>query len=259
MPSPSTPSPSIPSHGDESTCRALATSLSRTSLIGQLIMVGVRTGGVSAADVVPASVGSANQPIGALRRGYGSDPAVVARKVTAFVRGMASAGVATSVKHFPGLGRVRGNTDTEADVVDAQTVRHDPLLAAFSPGTAAGVGLVMISLATYSRIDPDRPAAFSSTVITGMLRGDLGFGGVVISDDLDAQAVSGYPAGERATRFLRAGGDLVLVGHSYLVPPMAAAISAAADRDPRFSATLVDSATRVLTLKARHGLAPCRS
>jgi beta-glucosidase-like glycosyl hydrolase len=60
------------------------------------------------ADVVPADLGSANAPIGALRRGYGSDPETVAAKASAFVRGMDRAGVATAVKHFPGLGRGAG-------------------------------------------------------------------------------------------------------------------------------------------------------
>ena len=63
------------------------------------------------ADVVPMPMVWVNQPIGQLRRGYGPSPKTVAAKVTAFTEGMDRAGVATAVKHFPGLGRVRGNTD----------------------------------------------------------------------------------------------------------------------------------------------------
>ena len=76
------------------------------------------------ADVVPMSMAWVNQPIGSLRRGYDSAPEKVAAKVTAFIEGMDRAGVA-AVKHFPGLGRVRGNTDYVSRVVDTRTTRHD--------------------------------------------------------------------------------------------------------------------------------------
>ena len=67
-----------------------------------------------------------NAPIGRLRRGYGSSPRTVAAKAAAFVEGMDRAGVATAVKHFPGLGRVRGNTDFARRVVDGETTRTRP-------------------------------------------------------------------------------------------------------------------------------------
>lgn len=89
------------------------------------------------ADVVPASLGSANAPIGALDRGYGSTPGAVSKHVTAFINGMDAAGVMTSVKHFPGLGRVKGNTDFSSGVVDTVTVRGDDDLAPFAAGIEA--------------------------------------------------------------------------------------------------------------------------
>ena len=71
--------------------------------------------------------------------------------------------------------------------------------------------MVMVATATYPRIDPDNRAVFSRTVINGMVRGDLGFDGVVIADDLGAAAeVASVPAGRRAVRFVAAGGDIVI-------------------------------------------------
>jgi beta-N-acetylhexosaminidase len=81
-------------------------------------------------------------------------------------------------------------------VVDDVTVRGDPLLAPFAEGIRAGADLVMVAIATYRRIDPDNRAVFSRTVIQGMLRGDLGYDGVVITDDVGAAAeVASVPAG----------------------------------------------------------------
>ncbi len=222
----------------------------------QLRTAGIDVNLAPVADVVPAALRAVNAPIGRLERGYGSDPEVVARKVAAYVRGMDAAEVATAVKHFPGLGRVRGNTDFEADVVDGQTRRDDPGLAGFRAAVRAGVDLVMIASARYRRIDPDHRAAFSPTVM-GMIREDLEFAGVIISDDLAAVAFDDVPARARAVRFLRAGGDLAIVGDIGLVAPMAEAVIKAAEADAEFAAAVAAKATRVVTLKARRGLVDC--
>ena len=89
----------------------------------QLKEAGINANLAPVADVVPMSMAWVNQPIGQLRRGYDSSPKKVAAKVTAFTEGMDRAGVATAVKHFPGLGRVRGNTDYVSRVVDTRTTR----------------------------------------------------------------------------------------------------------------------------------------
>jgi beta-N-acetylhexosaminidase len=224
----------------------------------QLKEVGVTLDLAPVADVVPADVGNDNAPIGALDRGYGSTPRPVGQHVAAFIRGMSAAGVMTSVKHFPGLGRVRGNTDFSSNVVDDVTVRHDPLLAPFRAGIDAGTESVLISTATYSRIDPDRRAVFSPTVIQGMLRGDLGYSGVVISDDLGAAAqVASVPVGQRATRFVAAGGDIVITADASLTGTMIDALVRKAGQDKAFAADLQRSVQRVLALKQRHGLVTC--
>jgi beta-N-acetylhexosaminidase len=224
----------------------------------QLKQAGVNIDLAPVADVVPAEVGDENAPIGALDREYGSTPGPVGQHVAAFVRGMDAAGVMTSVKHFPGLGRVRGNTDFSSGVVDTVTVRGDALLAPFAAGIQAGADMVMISTATYKKIDPDHRAVFSPTVIQGMLRGDLRYGGVVITDDVGAAAeVASVPAGERATRFVAAGGDIVITAKASLTATMVDALVDKAQQDKAFEALLKSSVRRVLALKQRNDLVSC--
>lgn len=152
-----------------------------------------------------------NPPIGAFDREYGHTPSVVSTKGVAVLRGLVAEGVSTAVKHFPGLGRVTANTDTTAHVTDRVTTTHDAYLKPFAAAIAAKTAFVMMSSATYTRIDAKIPAAFSKKAITGLLRKQLGFKGIVISDDLGAaKQVASVPVGQRATRFIAAGGDLVL-------------------------------------------------
>ncbi|WP_238158089.1 glycoside hydrolase family 3 N-terminal domain-containing protein [Kribbella voronezhensis] len=224
----------------------------------QLKQAGVNVDLAPVADVVPASQRSTNEPIGKLDREFGSTPATVGPHVAAFVRGMGAAGVATSVKHFPGLGRVRGNTDFSSGVVDDVTVRGDANLGGFAAGIRAGSELVMVATATYTKIDPANRAVFSATIIRGMLRGDLRYAGVVITDDVGAAAeVASVPAGERATRFVAAGGDMVITAKPSLTSVMVNALVQKAQQDKAFSALLQASVRRVLTLKQNHGLVSC--
>lgn len=210
------------------------------------------------ADTVPTDVGTRNEPIGRWGRQFGSDPAVVAEYVPAFLRGMETAGVAGLVKHFPGLGRVTGNTDFTAEGIedDVATV-EDPFLEPFVAGMEAGAAMVMMSSAVYPKIDADHQALYSSAVVTGLLRERLGWDGVVITDDVNAAALADIPAGERAVRFIAAGGDIVLNGNPGATEAMIAALRTRAADDAEFSAQVDASVTRVLTLKDEMGLLPC--
>jgi beta-N-acetylhexosaminidase len=220
----------------------------------QLKAAGINVDLAPVLDVVPPGV-TVNPPIGDLDRQYGSDPGTVTAHGLAFAQGLREAGVAPTVKHFPGLGRVAGNTDTASGVLDTVTTRHDPLIAPFAAAVRGGVPLVMMSTAIYPRIDPDRPAAFSRTIVTGMLRGDLGFNGVVISDDVGgARQVSGYSVADRALLFVAAGGDIVLTVVPGQAGTMTAALIARAQADPAFARLVDAAALRVLTLKQALGL-----
>ncbi|WP_405071005.1 glycoside hydrolase family 3 [Kribbella sp. NBC_01510] len=225
---------------------------------GQLKQAGVNVDLAPVADVVPTSLKSQNAPIGSLDREYGNTPEEVGPPVQAFVRGMQKADVMTTVKHFPGLGRVRGNTDFSSGVVDNVTVRGDTDLQPYADGIKAGAAMVMISTVTYTKIDPKNRAVFSPTVIQGMVRGDLGWNGVVITDDVGAAAeVASVPVGQRATRFVAAGGDVVINAKAGLTATMVNALVVKAQQDKAFAAKLTSSVRRVLTLKQDHGLVSC--
>ena len=224
----------------------------------ELLAAGVNLDFAPVSDVVPPGADATNQPIGVLQREYGHDPLTAGSHAAAFVTGMAGAGVATTAKHFPGLGRVVGNTDFSAGVVDDVTTRDDPFIASFRAAIGAGVPFVMVALATYLRIDPAALAAFSPLVIGGLLRGDLGFRGVVLSDDLGATtAVAAMAPGERALDFLLAGGDLIVSKTAEATIAMVAAVTARVVADPEFAARVDDAALHILEAKESAGLLPC--
>jgi beta-N-acetylhexosaminidase len=222
----------------------------------ELRAAGVNLDLAPVADTVPsASFAPANPPIGALDREFGFDTRTVAGHARAFAQGLADANVDATLKHFPGLGRVTGNTDTTSGVTDRMTTRDDPYLAPFADAISKGAPFVMMSTAYYSRIDPARPAAFSPTIVTGMLRGDLHFRGVVISDDVGSAAqVAAFAPGARAVDFVAAGGDMVLTVDASLIAQMTAAVLAAARSNARFHALVDAAALRVLTAKQDRGL-----
>jgi beta-N-acetylhexosaminidase len=114
-----------------------------------------------------------------------------------------------------------------------------------------------MSSARYSKIDPDNQALFSSTIMRDVLRGRLGFTGVIMTDDVGAaQALADTPVGARATKFLAAGGDLLLTIQPQDLTPMLGAITAAA-KEPAFAARAQDAVRRVLALKERQGVLHC--
>jgi beta-N-acetylhexosaminidase len=226
----------------------------------QLRAAGVNLDLAPVADIVPASPDPrTNGPIGHFDRQFGATAHAVRTHAAAFACGMTAVGVATSVKHFPGLGHVQENTDTSADVTDRTVGPRDPGLRVFTRIARRCRSTVMVSTAVYSRIDPTRPAAFSGTVVRRLLRDRLGFAGVVISDDLGhARQVQRWTPGDRARMFVSAGGDLVLSVEPSDAPVMAAALLAAAHSSSLARARIHASALRVLTLKARLSLLGAR-
>ena len=171
---------------------------------------------------------------------------------------MLAGGVEGTVKHFPGLGRIRSNTDfNSTGITDDVTTAKDPFLEPFAAGVDAGAGLVMVGSAKYSKLDKGVPAMFSEKIVTDLLRDDLGYAGVVITDDVNAAAVEGVPAAQRAVRFVDAGGDIVLTGDASVAPAMLRALADQAAADPAFAKKVDAAVVRVLTLKERMGLLPC--
>ena len=129
----------------------------------------------------------------------------------AFVSGLQTNGIAATVKHFPGLGLATGNTDNGRIVIRAAAWKLHQGLLPFPAAVKAGVKLVMVSTAVYPKLDGSkRPAAFSSTIINGLLRKKLGFQGVTVTDSLTAPAADRIP--HTATRAMLAGSDLLIFG-----------------------------------------------
>lgn len=141
-------------------------------------------------------------------RAFGDDPALVAALGAAVADGLAAGGVAPVVKHVPGHGRARADSHAELPVVDAGL---DDLRARdFKPFAALSrLPWAMTAHIAYTALDPERPATQSIKVVGEIIRGEIGFDGVLVSDDIGMSALSG-PMVERASKALEAGCDLVL-------------------------------------------------
>ena len=208
---------------------------------------------INLAPVADVSADSASVIVG---RAYPGDAETVAPLVEASVSAYNDAGVASTAKHFPGLGLATENTD---DVSVAITATADDLreleLPSFQAAVDADVPLVMASHALYPGLDQNRIASQSPQVIEELLRGELGFEGVVVTDSLEAQAVlDRSEPGEAAVRSVEAGVDLVLMTGSSSWNDVYPALLSKAKSDPEFRARVRESAGRVLALKKRLGL-----
>ena len=248
----------IPTAVEQGSWSAQRLTAAATGWGGELKAAGVNLDLAPVSDVLSAQLGAADLAVGVSHRTFGTEPGSVGSSVLAFADGLAKAGIAGAVKHFPGLGRVRPNTDVTANVRDTTTSVDSPWLDPFRRVIAAGVPVVMVSSAIYTKIDPTQPAAFSRPVITDLLRTRMGFTGVVISDDLGrAVAVTAIPVADRAVRFVAAGGDIVLTIPPETAPAMLDGLVAKATADPAFGAAVRAAARRVLTAKEALGLLPC--
>ena len=171
-----------------------------------------------------------------------------ARLARAFVRGLQAGGVAATAKHFPGLGAAGANTDLSRVLIGASAARLRNGLEPFRAAVRAGVKLVMISSAIYPALDPSQtPAVFSKTLIGGILRRQLGFGGVTVTDSLTAPAPSSvYHA---ATRAVAGGSDLLVFGAESASERAFATLTRDAARYPHLRLQLVQAAARIEALK----------
>ena len=172
-----------------------------------------------------------------------------ARMARAFVGGLQENGIAATAKHFPGLGLASGNTDHGRIVINAPAWKLHEGLLPFRSAVRAGAKLVMVSTAIYPRLDGSkRPAAFSSTIIGGLLRKQLGFKGVTVTDSLTAPAANRIP--HSATRAMLAGSDLLIFGAESAGERGYATLLADKARSPRLQARLTRAAARIRALKA---------
>jgi beta-N-acetylhexosaminidase len=188
-------------------------------------------------------------------RAFGADPAANSAQVAAAVRGLRGAGVAGVLKHFPGHGHTTADSHKELPVVSLSRAEWERLdRPPFAAGIAAGAPLVMSGHLDVPAIDPGVPATFSAKVMTGVLRDELKFGGVAVTDAMNMAPAMKWAPGEAAVRALLAGNDLVL-----MPPDVTAARDGilAALRDGRLPrARLVEAAGRVRALTASLGATP---
>jgi beta-N-acetylhexosaminidase len=177
----------------------------------------------------------------------------------AFVGGLQANGIAATAKHFPGLGLASGNTDNGRIVIRAAASKLHQGLLPFQSAVRAGVKLVMLSTAVYPKLDGSkRPAAFSSTIINGLLRKQLGFTGVTVTDSLTAPAADRIP--HTATRAMLAGSDLLIFGAESASERGYATLLADEADSTHLQSRLLQAATRIRALKewlAAHGGATC--
>lgn len=183
----------------------------------------IRATGIDLSFAPVVDLGRGNRAIG--DRAFSADPKVVAEFTRAYIDGMHAADMAATIKHFPGHGSVLEDTHFD-DAVDPRPL--DELravdLVPFAAGIEAGADAVMMAHVKYPAVDPD-PAGYSRLWIEDILRRDMGFRGVVFSDDIGmAAAFSAGGIKSRIDAHLDAGCDVVLVCHPELVPESLAAV-----------------------------------
>lgn len=186
-------------------------------------------------------------------RSFGADPELVARHAAAWVVALQATGIAASAKHYPGHGDTATDSHLALPVVDVPlaTLRERELVP-FRAAIAAGTRTIMTSHILLPHLDAEHPATHSPRILQGLLRGELGFEGVIVTDALDmagASGVHGIP--EAAVRALAAGCDLLCIGSDNTDEQLDEIVAAveAAITGGRLSADRVrDAAIRVRTL-----------
>jgi beta-N-acetylhexosaminidase len=189
-------------------------------------------------------------------RAFPGDATAVAALVQATVGAYAGSGVAATVKHFPGFGAAGVNTDLGPVTIDRPAARlRTEDLAPFRAAVSAGAPIVMASHALYPAIDRRRIASQSAVLLTGVLRRELGFGGVVMTDSIEAAAVRRRSSVETAAvRSITAGADILLMTGPGSFRLIHRRLLAEARRSPAFRRRVREAATRVLELQHRLGL-----
>ena len=188
------------------------------------------------------------------KRAFSDDAQVVSDMTSGFIRGLHVQGVMATAKHFPGHGAVSGNTHNGPGVSEktAEEWRSCDFLP-FQAAISEGVDLVMISHQIAVNVDADSPACLSPVIVTGLLRGELAYDGVVITDALRMDAIRmKYGSGEACVRAIEAGCDMLLLPYNF-TNGYNGVMSAV--KSNRITEERIDeSVRRILALKMRYGL-----
>jgi beta-N-acetylhexosaminidase len=215
------------------------------------------------AQVVDLNVNPDNPIIGQLGRSFSADPAVVTRHALEVIRVHHDSGLLTTLKHFPGHGSSR--QDSHLGFVDVTETWKEVELQPYRDLIAAGaVDAVMTAHIFNANLDPDMPATLSRATITGLLREQLGFDGVVISDDMQMGAIRDHYGFQSVVQHaMEAGVDILAIANNSIFDPTAAAQAISVIkgllRDGVISSERIDqSYDRIMHLKSRlqHDAAP---
>ena len=224
-------------------------------LVGRAIGDELRALGfdVDFAPVLDVHTNPANPIIG--ERAFGTDAEEVARRGLAFARGLAAAGVLACGKHFPGHGDTSTDSHLELPRIDHDWARLERVeLLPFRRAAAANLPMIMTAHVVFAALDDQRPATLSEPVVTGLLRGKLGYRGVIVSDDLDMRAIAGHMgAGVAAVAAIDAGCDVLLLCCNEDNQALAeGALIREAERSTEFRRKVGEAAARVRAMKLAH-------
>jgi len=188
------------------------------------------------------------------RRSLGSDPEVVGQLGILVIREMQAYGIAACGKHFPGLGGAV--VDPHVQLPYVAKIASDLRIYDFPPFQQAitiGVASIMTSHTIYRDLDPEYPATLSKKILTGLLRHDMGYDGVIITDDLEMGAIEKEgDLGQAALQAFTAGADMLLICHRHeKVIDAFAKTREAIGRDPELSARLQQSVRRVSGMRTK--------
>ena len=208
------------------------------------------------APVVDINSNPANPVIGALGRSFSADPDVVIAQARAFIAAHRAHDVTTTLKHFPGHGS--SQADSHLGLVDVSATWQRDELEPYRVLIGEGiVDTVMTAHVFNTQLDPTYPATLSQATITGILRDELGFDGVVITDDMNMQAItSQYGFEQAAVLAIQAGADLLAYGNNLVYDPdvaqrAIAALSAAVQQGQLTEERIAQSYQRMLVLKEK--------
>ena len=194
-------------------------------------------------------------------RSFSREPEDVIQHARAFAAGLAEAGIASCGKHFPGHGDTHLDSHLALPALDHPMERLTRVELAPFATLSGELPCVMTAHVVFRSIDPVHPATLSRAVVTGLLRDQLGFSGIIFSDDLEMKAVSEtYGVAQAACMAIDAGCDQVLIcEHEELTFEAHAALVARAEREPAFAARLEHAAQRAIAARQRFPLAPAAS
>ena len=220
---------------------------------GELAAVGVNLNLSPVGDV--PSTNSASKVLQG--RCFGDDPVIAAKHVQSWIEGSRKNGIASCVKHFPGHGAVDDDSHLmlpfDRSALEIIKIRHLP---PFERAVRSNAAVVMIGHVAYDALDPGTPACLSSRIISGLLKEKMGFEGLVLTDDLDMQAVSSETGRtDAAVRSILAGADMALIGRNLYAGPSLTdtveGLEAAAREGIILLARVDDAIQRINTFKER--------